>query len=107
LAVGSSASTSCGAVASARAIATRWRWPPESWPGRCRACWRQADGLQQIAHAFGPRCRPRAEPQAQRILDVFVGIQHRQQIEVLEDEADMSQPEVRARVIGQPPSECR
>jgi hypothetical protein len=34
LAVGSSASTSAGAQASARAIATRWRCPPESWPGR-------------------------------------------------------------------------
>src|SRR6185312_10975515 len=34
LAVGSSASTSCGRFTSARAIATRCFWPPESWFGR-------------------------------------------------------------------------
>ncbi len=32
--VGSSASSSAGRLASARAIATRWRWPPESAAGR-------------------------------------------------------------------------
>ena len=28
---GSSAMSTRGSIASARAIATRWRWPPESW----------------------------------------------------------------------------
>ena len=31
--VGSSSSRICGSRISARAIATRWRWPPESWCG--------------------------------------------------------------------------
>ena len=30
---GSSSSSTCGSIASARASATRWRWPPESWFG--------------------------------------------------------------------------
>ena len=38
LPVGSSARITSGSLASARAIATRWRWPPESWLGRL-ACW--------------------------------------------------------------------
>ena len=37
LPVGSSAKTRSGAVASARAIATRCCWPPLSWCGRCRS----------------------------------------------------------------------
>ncbi len=31
--VGSSATMSCGSAASARAITTRWRMPPENWCG--------------------------------------------------------------------------
>ena len=31
--VGSSSSSTCGSRISARAMATRWRWPPESWCG--------------------------------------------------------------------------
>ena len=31
---GSSSSSAAGRLTSARASATRWRWPPESWPGR-------------------------------------------------------------------------
>ena len=34
LPVGSSASTTSGSLASARAIATLWRWPPDSAEGR-------------------------------------------------------------------------
>ena len=37
-AVGSSASTMAGLPASARAIATRWRWPPDIALGRLSAC---------------------------------------------------------------------
>ena len=39
LPVGSSARTMAGRPTSARATATRWRSPPESCPGRCRARW--------------------------------------------------------------------
>lgn len=35
--VGSSAMMASGFSDRARAIATRWRWPPESWPGRTSA----------------------------------------------------------------------
>ena len=37
--VGSSASTMAGSPASARAIATRWRSPPDSWVGRAASLW--------------------------------------------------------------------
>src|SRR3954469_11234749 len=37
--VGSSAKTTSGRVTSARAIATRCCWPPESWEGRWRSRW--------------------------------------------------------------------
>ena len=40
LPVGSSASRIDGLLTRARAIATRWRWPPDSSLGR----WRHADG---------------------------------------------------------------
>ena len=35
--MGSSASTSVGSLARARAMARRWRWPPESTPGAALA----------------------------------------------------------------------
>jgi hypothetical protein len=37
LPVGSSISTQPGRFTRARAMATRWRSPPDSWPGRCPA----------------------------------------------------------------------
>jgi len=39
LPVGSSASTIAGSPASARAIATRWRSPPDNWVGRAASLW--------------------------------------------------------------------
>lgn len=47
--VGSSATMTSGRLDSARAIATRWRWPPESWLGRLPA-W-----------SFRPRATPKAQ----------------------------------------------
>ena len=49
--VGSSASRIDGELTSARAIATRWRWPPESSFGRCfarssRSTWRSASSAR-------------------------------------------------------------
>ena len=38
LAVGSSAMIRLGRLIKARAMATRWRWPPESASGKCWAC---------------------------------------------------------------------
>ena len=56
--VGSSAISSAGSLASAIAIITRWRWPPESWCGnassRCSAS--AKPGLaEQLDHAFAQR----------------------------------------------------
>ena len=50
--IGSSQTISDGFDASARAIATRWRWPPESWCGyRAREVRRQADEPEELADA--------------------------------------------------------
>ena len=47
--VGSSNSIATGSIASARAIATRCCWPPESWAGNLSWCASQADPLQVFA----------------------------------------------------------
>ena len=48
VAVGSSAKTTVGFDTSARAIATRCCWPPESSEGRWRQAIGEADALQQL-----------------------------------------------------------
>jgi hypothetical protein len=53
LPVGSSASTQAGRVTSARAMATRWRSPPDSCAGRCAT--RSAAHLRQ--HLRAPALR--------------------------------------------------
>ena len=55
--VTSSKSITCGSIISARAIATRCCWPPESWCGCCSRLLRQPDAREQLARA---RSRPRA-----------------------------------------------
>ena len=48
---GSSIRKTLGSRTIARPIATRWRWPPESWPGlRCEVLG-QAEQLGDLAHA--------------------------------------------------------
>src|SRR5258707_13486457 len=54
LAVGSSASTSSGFFTSARAIATRCFWPPESWLGRCSR-WSARPTHSSMASVRSPR----------------------------------------------------
>ena len=70
LPVGSSASTMAGRPTRARAIATRWRSPPDSWVGRALAR-RQADRLQGVQRGLTRRAagpphtatrRPRSPP---------------------------------------------
>ncbi len=59
---GSSSSSTEGSTASARAIATRWRWPPESSPGRLFS-WPRARRARAAASARSRRWRlaiPRA-----------------------------------------------
>ena len=48
---GSSSSSSLGLVTSARASATRCRWPPESWCGLRFANWPELDHLEHLADA--------------------------------------------------------
>ena len=58
LPVGSSAKTTAGSVTSARAIATRCCWPPESSAGRW-ARGRRADAVEQVVEpARAPACSP-------------------------------------------------
>ena len=56
-ATGSSQTSASGRIASARATATRWRWPPENWCGnRSRRCCVQPDRREparDIALRFG------------------------------------------------------
>ena len=49
--VGSSASTSRGSPASARAIATRWAWPPDSSSGSCVGELREPEHLERAGRA--------------------------------------------------------
>ena len=44
-----------GCMMVARAMATRWRWPPESWSGRWSARSVQAEVLERLLHALGAR----------------------------------------------------
>ena len=90
LPVGSSASSSDGAVTRARATATRCCWPPESsfgsWSIRSASptCCRAASALACAA-------RRRLDPAVgQRQLDVGQRAHARDQVERLEDEADLA-----------------
>ena len=86
LPVGSSAKTTLGRETSARAIATRCCWPPESSDGRCSLPVGQADAVEQVREErrIGLLACDRERQQ-----DVLLGRQHRQQVEELEHEADV------------------
>ena len=56
--VGSSANSTCGLVTSARAIATRCCWPPDSSLGRCRARSARPTAPSAAAIALGSGLRP-------------------------------------------------
>ena len=56
LAVGSSTSSSSGSCSSARAMPTRWRWPPDSASARLSTWSMQADAIEQSRR----RCRTSA-----------------------------------------------
>src|SRR6478752_3359881 len=58
-AVGSSTSSTAGLPMSARAMLTRWRWPPESWCGRfARACPRPTRSSRAAARSPAARAVP-------------------------------------------------
>ena len=88
LPVGSSASTQAGCVTSARAIATRWRSPPDSSAGRCRrrsARPTAASVLRGLARALLHRLAPDAQRHAHVVQRAELG----QQVVELVDEAQV------------------
>ena len=88
--VGSSAKTTCGRLARARAAATRCCWPAGQLRRAVVEPLGQPDGLDDRAHPL--RVRPAARD-AHRQLDVLGGGQRGQQVEGLEDEADRVPPQ--------------
>ena len=84
--VGSSANTTSGRATSARAIATRCCWPPESSAGRWRARSAEPDLAQRLGHGAA---REAAAGEPRRQLDVLLGGQRAEQVEGLEHEPDV------------------
>ena len=86
--VTSSNSITCGSIISARAIATRCCWPPESWCGCCRAFSSSPTRREQLARArLGLRARQLADPPG-REREVVDHRQVREEVELLEDDPD-------------------
>ena len=97
LPVGSSASTTRGSTESARAIATRCCSPPE-------ACARQvigALGEPHLVEQLRARARAIAAGRDELHLDVLDRGQRRDQVELLEDEAERAQAQLGELVVGQ------
>ena len=87
---GSSISISGGSTASARATPTRWRWPPESWPGSGRASRRvEAHELEQLVHPGADALAVPAE-QARDRGDVVGHAEVREQADLLDRVADLA-----------------
>ena len=92
--VGSSAITMSGSSAIADAISARWRRPPESWSGRCRARsagFGHAHAREQLEHLAVAGRAVVPAVQAQRLGDL--GADRAQGVErderVLQDESDI------------------
>ncbi len=99
--VGSSASSRAGLLASARAIATRWRCPPESAAGRTFAF----SGMPTRSSSSCARCAPLLARDAgveHRQLDVADDGRLREQVVLLEDEADLLVADRRELAPGEP-----
>ena len=101
-AVGSSRIRMSGRLTMARAIATRCCSPPLSLTGGSCARVFEADDLE-VLQRLRDRLVPVAPLQDQRDGDVLGGRQAREQVVVLEHEADLVQPEVGERVVAQAP----
>ena len=100
LPVGSSANTTVGWETSARAIATRCCWPPDSSDGRCRR--RSVRPTRSSRFSKNDRVGLLAGDR-QRQRHVLLGGQHRQEVEELEDEADVLAAQQRHVAVGERP----
>ena len=96
LPVGSSANRTVGRVISARAIATRCCWPPESSAGRWSRRSVEADARDQRVDR---RPAGACAGDRQRQHDVLLRRQRRQQVERLEDEADVLAAQARELAV--------
>ena len=87
--VGSSKSITFGSIASARAMATRCCWPPESWAGYFAAWWpTPTRSSSSVAALLGVRLAPAADldrAEGDVLEDRLVG----EEVEALEDHADL------------------
>ena len=89
LPVGSSAKMTSGRLTSARAQATRCCWPPESSPGR----WSSRSRSPTVSMTWSNQSPVRlAAGDGERQEDVLLGRQRRDEVEGLEDEADVVAP---------------
>ena len=96
---GSSSSSTCGRLISARASATRCCWPPESWRGAALA---EAAELHQLEHVADLLLDVLDAASAQPEGDVLEDVQVREERVVLEDGVD--RPLVRrSRLMSCPP----
>ena len=100
LPVGSSASSRSGSWTMARAMATRWRSPPESCPGPVRGPVSEPDLLQRLGGSPAPT-RRRATPVGQPERHVLQGVEPLDEVELLEHEADGPAPEARQLPVAQ------
>ncbi len=98
LPVGSSAKRIVGRVMSAREMATRCCSPPESSDGRCVAARRETRLPEQLVE---PRLVRLLARDREREEDVLLRGEHRQEVEELEDEADVLAPELRQVVVAE------
>ena len=99
LPVGSSARISAGSVTSARAMATRCCWPPDSSVGSWS---RRSPRPEPLERGRRPRARVRSRADAlvqQRRRDVVERGRPRQQVVRLEDEADRPAADARQAVV--------
>ena len=99
--VGSSATISVGSAISARAIATRCCWPPDSSFGIVIHAVGQADERAVPFATRSRRSRRDERRQQQRQLDVLERGQHRHQVVELEDEADVRGAPRRELAVGE------
>ena len=89
LPVGSSAMISRGSWTRARAIAVRCCSPPESWAGICCA-WAVSPTSARTRSTAGPDLAPRRAGHLERERHVLPHRLARQELEVLEDDADLA-----------------